>query len=197
MGASLNAQSQAQDIPGGSSSADFSRHTLSFRAHSKAPDKISLRAYSEQLLGSLNAQSQAPDDPLSLRAYIGLLWASFHAQDHQCDPHIFVDYYRFLSQEPARLLTTQDSLYFSLQQVLPPSDTLLPPPLLSLCKVYMRNQEMPQSGDSVVRQGVVCSLSGGLVFSWICTAIVFYDPCGSSLFVSMYISLAFSLRRFA
>jgi len=26
---------------------------------------------------------------------------------------------------------------------------------------------------------------------------VFHDPCGSSLFVSMYISLAFSLRRFA
>jgi len=295
LGASLNAQSQAQDIPGGSSSADFSRHTLSFRAHSKAPDKISLRAYSEQLLGSLNAQSQAPDDPLSLRAYIGLLWASFHAQDHQCDPHIFVDYNRFCRQEPARLLTTQDSLYFSLQQVLPPfdtlllpplsslckvymrsqempqsgdsvvrqgvvcfhsgglgfswtftavvfndpcgsslrdpyifvdyfrlcrqeparslmtqdklyfsfqqalppSDTLLLPPLSSLCKVYMRSQEMPQSGDSVVRQGVVCFLSGGLVFSWICTAIVFYDPCGSSLFVSMYISLAFSLRRFA
>jgi hypothetical protein len=197
LGASLNAQSQAQDIPGGSSSADFSRLTLSFRAHSKAPDKISLRAYSEQLLGSLNAQSQAPDDPLSLRAYIGLLWASFHAQDHQCDPHIFVDYNHFCRHEPARSLTTQDSLYFSLQQVLPPSDTLLPPPLSSLCKVYMRNQEMPQSGDSVVRQGVVCSLSGGLVFSWICTAIVFYDPCGSSLFVSMYISLAFSLRRFA
>jgi len=197
LGASLNAQSQAQDIPGGSSSADFSRHTLSFRAHSKAPDKISLRAYSEQLLGSLNAQSQAPDDPLSLRAYIGLLWASFHAQDHQCDPHIFVDYNRFCRQEPARLLTTQDSLYFSLQQVLPPFDTLLLPPLSSLCKVYMRTQEMLQSGDSVVRQGVVCFRSGGLVLSWICTAIVFYDPCGSSLFVSMYISLAFSLRRFA
>jgi hypothetical protein len=40
-------------------------------------------------------------------------------------------------------------------------------------------------------------VSGGLGFSWIFTAIVFYDPCGSSLFVSMYISLAFSLRRFA
>ncbi len=49
----------------------------------------------------------------------------------------------------------------------------------------------------VVRQGVVCFLSGGLGFSWIFTTIVFYDPCGSSLFVSMYISLAFSLRRFA
>jgi len=140
LGASLNAQSQAQDIPGGSSSADFSRHTLSFRAHSKAPDKISLRAYSEQLLGSLNAQSQAPDDPLSLRAYIGLLWASFHAQDHQCDPHIFVDYNRLCRQEP-------DS-YVVQDQPLPPSDILLLPPLSSLCKVHMRSQEMPQSGDS-------------------------------------------------
>ena len=77
LGASLNAQSQAQDIPGGSSSADFLRHTLYFRAQSKAPDIISLRAYSEQLLGSLNAQAQAPDDPLSLRAYIEML---SHAQ---------------------------------------------------------------------------------------------------------------------
>jgi hypothetical protein len=38
---------------------------------------------------------------------------------------------------------------------------------------------------------------GDLGFSGIFTASVVNDPCGSSLFVSMYISLAFSLRRFA
>jgi hypothetical protein len=41
----------------------------------------------------------------------------------------------------------QDS-YVVQDQPLPPSDILLLPPLSSLCKVYMRNQEMPQSGDS-------------------------------------------------
>jgi hypothetical protein len=46
-----------------------------------------------------------------------------------------------------------------------------------------------------VRQGVVCSHSVGLGCSWIFTVIVFNDPCGSTLFVSMYISLALSLRR--
>ena len=40
----------------------------------------------------------------------------------------------------------------------------------------------------VVRQGVVCFHSVGLGCSWIFTAIVFNDPCGSTLSVSMYIS---------
>jgi hypothetical protein len=56
------------------------RHTFSLQAQSKAPDICSLRAYTEELLASLNAQAQAPDDPsqtfssdfhlLSLRAYM-------------------------------------------------------------------------------------------------------------------------------
>jgi hypothetical protein len=166
---------------------------------SKAPDIISLRAYSEQLLGSLNAQAQAPDDALSLRAYIEILWDSFHAQDRQCDPYIFVEYFRHCRQEPARLPTTQDSLYLSLQQV--SQDRAQ--------ELFARNLTRPYQGVSridffvcclwipVVRQGVVCFHSGGLGCSWIFTAIVFNDPCGSSLFVSMYISLAFSLRRSA
>jgi hypothetical protein len=153
-GASLNAQSQAPDIPGVSSRADFLRHTLSLQAQSKAPDIFSLSAYSEQLLGSLNAQDQAPDDPLSLRAYIEMLWVSFHAQDRQCDPYIFVENFRHCRQDPYLWIP-------------------------------------------VVRQGVVCFHSGGLGYSWIFTVIVFNDPCGSSLFVSMYISLVFSLRRSA
>jgi hypothetical protein len=38
--------------------------------------------------------------------------------------------------------------YVVQDQPLPPSDILLLPPLSSLCKVYMRNQERPQPGDS-------------------------------------------------
>ena len=91
------------DMPGVSSCADFLRHTLSLQTQSRAPDIISLLAYSEQLLGSLNAQVQAPDDPLSFRAYIEILCPSFHAQDRQCDPYIFVEYFRHCRQEPVRL----------------------------------------------------------------------------------------------
>ena len=116
-----------------------------------------------------------------------------------CDPYIFVDYFRLCRQEPARLLTTQDRLYFSFQQVSQDGAQ----------ELFKRYLTRPYQGVPrieffvvflwipVVRQGVVCFLSGGLGFSWICTAIVFYDPCGSSLFVSMYLSLAFSLRRLA
>jgi hypothetical protein len=38
-------------------------HTASLQTQSKAPDILSLRAYTEELLASLNAQAQAPDDP--------------------------------------------------------------------------------------------------------------------------------------
>jgi hypothetical protein len=199
LGASLNAQSQAQDIPGGSSSADFLRHTLSFRAQSKAPDIISLRACSEQLLGSLNAQAQAPDDPMSLRAYIEMLGASFHAQDRQWDPYIFVEYLSHCRQETARLPTTQDGFSLPLQQVSQDKAQdlfvrLLTHPYQGVLRIefLVFNLWIP-----VVRQGMVCFHGGDLGFSWIFTASVVNDTCGSSLFVSMYISLAFSLRRFA
>jgi hypothetical protein len=156
----------------------------------RAAPKCFARAEETALGASLNAQSQAPDE---------IIWASFHAQDRQCSPHIFVDYFRFCRQEPARLLTTQDSLYLSLWQVSQGRAK----------ELFQRHSTRPYKGVPriesfvfflwipVVRQGVVCFLSGGLGFSWIFTAVVFYDPCGSSLFVSMYISLAFSLRRFA
>ncbi len=45
-----------------------------------------------------------------------------------------------------------------------------------------------------VRQGVVCSNSAGLQVSWTFPVIVFEDPHGSTLFVSMCISLTFSIR---
>ena len=128
LGVSLNAQSQAPDIPGASSRAVFLWHSASLKAHVKAPDIYSLRAYTEELASSLNVQAQAPDDPsktlvsdfhfLSLRAYMEELSVSFnsqdqspddfHAQDRQCDPYIFVEYFRHCRQDPARLPTTQD-----------------------------------------------------------------------------------------
>ena len=209
---------QAPDIPGASSRALLLRHTASLQAQSKAPDIYSLRAYTEELASSLNAQAQAPDDPsqtlvsdfhfLSLRAYMEELSASFnaqdqapdfHAQDRQCDPYIFVEYFRHCRQDPARLPTTQDSSYLSLQQVAQDGAQ----------ELFARHSTHPYQGVSrieffvcclwipVVRQGVVCSHSVGLGCSWIFTAIVFNDPCGSTLFVSIYISLALSLRRSA
>ena len=90
LGVSFNAQSQAPDIPGASSRAVFLRHTASLQAQSKAPDLYALRAYTEELLGSLNAQAQVPDDPspalldfqlLSLRAYMEMLSDSFNDQE--------------------------------------------------------------------------------------------------------------------
>jgi hypothetical protein len=212
LGVSFNAQSQAPDIPGASSRAFFLRLSASLQAHVKAPDISSLRADTEELASSLNAQAQAPDDPpqtlvsdfhfLSLRAYMEELSASFnaqdqapddfHAQDRQCDPYIFVEYFRHCRQDPARLSSTQDSSYLSLQQV--SRDRAQ--------ELFARHLSRPYQGVSrieffvcclwipVVRQGVFCSLSVGLGCSWIFTAIVFNDPCGSTLFVSMYIYYA-------
>jgi hypothetical protein len=42
----------------------------------------------------------------------------------------------------------------------------------------------------VVSQGVDCFCSVGLGCSWTFTVIIFNDQCGSTLFVSMYISFA-------
>jgi hypothetical protein len=111
LGISFNAQSQAPDIPGASSSALLLWHTAPVQTQFKVPDIRSLRSYSEEFLASLNAQAQAPDDPsqtfssdfhlLSLCAYMEELSVSFntqdqspddlHAQDRQCAPCIFVD----------------------------------------------------------------------------------------------------------
>ncbi len=195
------------------------RHTAPLQAQSKAPDLRSLCAYTEEFLASLNAQARAPDDPsqtfssdfhlLSLRVYMVEFSVSvndqdqapddFHGQDRQCDPYIFVEYFRHCRQDPARLPTTQDSSYLSLQRV--SQDRAQ--------ELFAHHLTRPYQGVSriefcvcylwipVVRQGVVCFHSVGLGCSWIFTVIVFNDPCGSTLFVSMYISLAFSLRRSA
>ncbi len=78
-------QSQAPDIPGASSRAVFLRHTAPLPAQSKAPDSYALCVYTEELLVSLNVQTQAPYNPsqalldyhmLSLRAYMEILLAS-------------------------------------------------------------------------------------------------------------------------
>jgi hypothetical protein len=91
LGVSFNAQSQAPDIPGASSRAAVLRHTASLQAQPKAPDIYALRAYTGELLASLNDQAQTPENPsqtlasdfhlLSLRPYMEELSASFNAQD--------------------------------------------------------------------------------------------------------------------
>jgi hypothetical protein len=137
LGVSFNAQSQAPDIPGASSRSPFLWHTVSVQTQSKAPDICSLRAYTEDLLASLNAQAQAPDDPsqtlvsdshlLSLRRYMEEFSASLntqdqapddlHAQDRQRAPCIFVENSHHDRPELLRLPTKQDVSYFSLQLV--------------------------------------------------------------------------------
>ena len=213
LGVSFNAQSQAPDIPGASSRVFLSRHTVSLQAKSKAPDILSLRAYTEELLASLNAQTQAPDDPsqtfssdfllLSLRAYMEQLSASFnaqdqapddlHTQDRQCDQCIFVENSHNCRQELSRLHTHQDVSHFSLQQV----------SLVRAQELFNRLLTFPYQGFSriefhvyclwiipVVSQDVDCFSSVGLGFSWTFVVIIFNDQHGSTLFVSMYVSFA-------
>jgi len=77
---SFNDQSQTSDIPGVSSRVVFLWYTVSLQDLSKSPDIYSLLSYTEEILASLNAQAQSPDDPsqtlvsdchlLSLRAYM-------------------------------------------------------------------------------------------------------------------------------
>ncbi len=84
LGVSLNAQSQASDIPDVPLRAVSSCYTVSL------PDQVlkldihlvSLREYMEELSGSFNAQDQAPDDLVSLRAYMEEISVSFNTQDH-------------------------------------------------------------------------------------------------------------------
>ncbi len=136
LGVSFNTQSQSPDIPGVSSSVLFLRHTDSLQTQSKAPDIYS-RAYTEELLTSLNVQAQTPDDPsktlvsdfhlLSLCGCMEELSASFnaqdqapddlHAQDRQCAPYIFVDYFHHDRPELVRFTAKEDVSYLSLQLV--------------------------------------------------------------------------------
>jgi hypothetical protein len=212
LGVSFNAQSQGPDIPGVSSHAPVLRHTASLQSQPKAPDIYALYAYTGELLTSLNVQAQAPDDPsqtlssdfhlLSLRAYMEELSVSFntqdqapddfHAQDRQCAPCIFVEYFRHCRQEPVRLPTKQDSSHLSLQQVSQDSaqelfEHILPLPYQggSRIEFHVCSLCIP-----VVRQGVVCFHSVGLGSSWTFTVIIFNDHRGSTLFVSMYILFA-------
>ena len=95
LGVSFNAQSQAPDIPGASSRVVISRHTFSFQAHSKAPDKIPLRAFMEEVLASFNTQARTPD--------------------RQWTPCIFVEKPRHCSPVPPRSPTKHDIPTISLQ----------------------------------------------------------------------------------
>ena len=103
LGVSLNAQSQAPDIPGVPSRAAFSRYAASLQAQALAPDihLLSLHTYMEELSDSFNTQDLAPDIS--------------SAQDRFCTPCIL--YIRKGNHVLARLLTKQDILHFFLQLV--------------------------------------------------------------------------------
>ena len=166
LGGSLNAQSQAPDIPGVPSRAVSSRYAASLQAQSLAPDiqLVSLRAYLEELSASFNAQDQAPDDS--------------YAQDRRCAPSIF-DIPRKGRQVLARSLTKQDILHLFLQ--LEPHDS---------AQELFRRTSAPYIGASRIEfqfrclwirfaiQGVVCFHSvdfGGHVQHSQCAPCIFVD----------------------
>jgi hypothetical protein len=66
----------------------------------------------------------------------------------------------------------EQEMYIVQDQLLPPSETLLLPSLSSLYKVYTRNQELPQPGDS--RPSGVAS-TGGFGYVTIATYTVQTD----------------------
>jgi hypothetical protein len=100
---SLNAQSQAPDIPGVPLRAVSSRYSASLQAQALAPDihLLSLLAYMEELSTSFNAQDLTPDN--------------FSTHHRFCTPCIL--YIRQDRHVLARLLTKQDILHFFLQLV--------------------------------------------------------------------------------
>jgi hypothetical protein len=204
--------SQAPDIPGDSSRTLLLRHTVSLQAQPKAPDILSLRAYTEELLASLNAQDQAPDDPsktlvsnshlLSLRAYMEELSVSFnsqdqapddlHVQDRQCAPCIFVDCFHHGRPDLLRFTTKQNVSHLYLQLVSQDSARELFNHLMTLPYQGVSRIEFHMCclWIPVVSQDVDCFYSAGLGSSWTFMVIHFNDQCGSTLFVYMYISFA-------
>jgi hypothetical protein len=133
----------------------------------------------EELSASFNVQDQAPDD--------------LHAQDRQRAPCIFEnENVHHCRPEPGRLPTKKDVSHLSLEQVSQDSAQDL----------FNRIMPLPYQGGSrielhvcclwipVVSQGVDCFHSVVLGCSWTFTVIIINDPCGSTLFVSMYLSFA-------
>jgi hypothetical protein len=128
LGVSLNAQSQAPDIPVVSSRDAFSRYAASLQDQSKVLDLPSLRAFTEEVLVSFNTQAKAPDiQLLVLRAFSEDLSTSFnvqkqapddsHAQDRQCASRVFVESPHHCRQVFVRSPTMYDILHLSFQLV--------------------------------------------------------------------------------
>ena len=135
----------------------------------------------EMLLASFNSQEQGPDDIL--------------AQDRQWAPCLFVENLRHCGLVLSRLSTQEDNSHFSLHLVSQDSAQELFNHILSSYSAVSRTEfqvcclQIPS-----VSQGVVCFHSDDLGCSRTFTVIVLKDLRGSTLFVSMYISLTLSLR---
>jgi hypothetical protein len=94
-----------------------------------------------------------------------------HEAQTWVDPHLLQlksEYAVFLNKHNCK----EQEMYIVQDQSLPPSETLLLPPLSSLYKVYTRNQELPQPGDS--RPSGVAS-TGGFGYVTIATYTVQTD----------------------
>ena len=143
---------------------------------------------------SFNAQAKAPDiHLLSLHASMEELSTSF--QIHPCAPCIFVEKSRHCRQVLARLPTKHDIPHLSLQLVSQDSaQELFNRIILPYLGASRIEFQLCCLRIGFVSQGVVCFHSVGLGCSWTFTVIVFKDSRGSTLFVSIYISLTFSLR---
>ena len=149
LGVSLNAQSQAPDIPDVPSRTVSSRYEASLQTQVLVSDIhfLSLCVYMEELSASFNAQDLAPDIS--------------SAQDRFCTPCIL--YIRKGNHVLARLLTKQDILHFFLQLVSQDSAQELfrrttPAPYFDVSRIEF---QLCCLWIWFVRQGVVCFHSVG------------------------------------
>jgi hypothetical protein len=114
-----------------------------------------------------------------------------HAQDSQYAPRICVDNSRKGSQVIARLHTKQVISHFFLQLVSQDSAQELfkrtISPYLGVSRIEF---QFCCLWTRFVSQGVVCLHSVGFGVSWTFTVIFLNVSCGSTLFVSLYISFA-------
>ena len=102
-----------------------------------------------------------------------------HAQDRQCAPCIFVDHLHKGTQVLTRLHAKQDISPFFLQIVSQDS-----------AQELFRHTISIYHGVSRIEFQFCCLYSVGFGVSWTFTAIFRNDSCGSTLFVSLYISFS-------
>ena len=99
--------------------------------------KVAMASRFVGLVGSLPPDEQQIWLPNQL-VHDPQTWVTQHLFQLQSEYAVLLNKHNFKEQE----------MYIVQDQPLPPSETLLLPPLSNLYKVFTRNQELPQPGDS-------------------------------------------------